>query len=104
MVYWYVFHSSVPLHMQSVTDVTATQEPPSRELILCWWYFTLYTPRTVHTPNFCLHGVCVTVAHYYAMLHVTMYTSNNTFPFTLQSLAERASPLPLGHQQSGQDG
>ena len=27
-------HCSVSLHLQSVTDVAATQEPPSRELIL----------------------------------------------------------------------
>ena len=75
VVYWYVFHSSVPLHMQSATDVTATQELPSRELILLVLVVpTLCTHLTVYTLNFCLHGVCVTVAHYYAMLHVTMYT------------------------------
>ena len=45
-VYWYVLHSSLSLHMQSVTDAAAIQEPPSCEFplsVLVVFGFTLCT-------------------------------------------------------------
>ena len=106
---------SVSLHMQSVSDAAATQEPPSCELILSVLAYSVHTSDRTHSTSACLHDECVTAAHHLAMwctgvcclvvattLLLLDALVTNTFPFTLQPLIERASSLPLSHQQSGQ--
>ena len=55
-MYWCVLPSSVSLHIQSVTDAAATQEPPSRELIL-----SLLVVLTLCAHLRLCHSVCVCV-------------------------------------------